>query len=119
MAEHNELGELGEEMATDYLINKGYVILERNYRYDRAEVDIIAQDKEQVVIVEVKTRTSNFFGDPQEFVSPGKIKQLVKVADYYLIHNEIDKETRFDIVAILINKKEESIEHFIDAFYYF
>lgn len=119
MAKHNELGELGEEMATEYLINKGYIILERNYRYDRAEVDIIAQDRETVVIVEVKTRTSDFFGDPQEFVSPGKIKQLVKVADYYLIHNEIDTEARFDIVAILINKKEESIEHFVDAFYYF
>ncbi|HLS11221.1 MAG TPA: YraN family protein [Flavobacteriaceae bacterium] len=119
MAKHNELGEIGEEMAVEYLSDKGYVILERNYRFDRAEVDIIAQDNEQIVIVEVKTRTSDFFGDPQEFVSPGKIKQLVKVADHYLISKEIDRETRFDIVAILVNKKEQSIEHFIDAFYHF
>lgn len=119
MAVHNELGELGEEMAVDYLSKKGYTILERNYRYDRAEVDIIAQDKEQIVIVEVKTRTSSFFGDPQDFVSRRKIKQLVKVADYYMQHKEIDKEVRFDIVAVLVNKKQESIEHFIDAFYYF
>ena len=119
MAEHNELGELGEEMAVDYLSSLGYTILERNYRFDRAEVDIIAQDKEQIVIVEVKTRTSDFFGDPQEFVSPEKIKQVVKVADHYLISNEIDMEARFDIVAILVNKKKEEIEHFIDAFYHF
>ena len=119
MAEHNELGELGEEMAVDYLSSLGYIILERNYRFDRAEVDIIAQDKEQIVIVEVKTRTSDFFGDPQEFVSPGKIKQVVKVADHYLISNENDMEARFDIVAIVVNKKTEEIEHFIDAFYHF
>ncbi len=119
MAEHNELGEIGEEMAADYLRKKGYVILERNYRYDRAEIDIIAQDNEQLVIVEVKTRTSDFFGDPQQFVTPGKIKQLIKATDYYLISKEIDLETRFDIIAILINKKQESIEHFIDAFYHF
>ena len=65
MAKHNELGEIGEEMAVEYLLDKGYIILERNYRFDRAEVDIIAQDNEQIVIVEVKTRTSDFFGDPQ------------------------------------------------------
>jgi len=119
MAKHNELGELGEEMAVTYLSDKGYVILERNYRFDRAEVDIIAQDNEQIVIVEVKTRTSDFFGDPQQFVTPGKIKQLVKVADHYLTSKEVDIETRFDIVAILVNKKEQRIEHFVDAFYHF
>src|SRR5699024_3800566 len=119
MAEHNELGKIGEEMAAEFLIEKGYVILERNYRFDRAEVDIIAQDKKQIVIVEVKTRTSDFFGDPQEFVSQGKIKQLLKVANYYLISKEIDMEARFDIVAILVNKKRKEFEHFIDAFYHF
>jgi len=119
MAKHNEIGELGEEMAVGYLSDKGYIILERNYRFDRAEVDIIAQDKDQIVIVEVKTRTSDFFGDPQEFVTRGKIKQLVKVADQYLTSKEIDKEARFDIIAVLINKKEKSIEHFIDAFFHF
>lgn len=119
MAKHNELGEIGEEMATEYLLRKGYIILEKNYRYDRAEVDIIAEDKNQIVIVEVKTRTSDFFGDPQQFVTANKIKQLVKVANYYLIDNDIDMEARFDIVAILINKKQKRIEHFIDAFYHF
>src|SRR5690625_2248329 len=106
MAKHNELGELGEEMAVTYLSDKGYVILERNYRFDRAEVDIIAQDNEQIVIVEVKTRTSDFFGDPQQFVTPGKIKQLVKVADHYLIPKEIDRETGFYYVSVLVNTKE-------------
>src|SRR5690625_575657 len=119
MPKHHELREIGEEMAVDYLCHKGYVILEPNYRFDRADVNIIGKDKDQIVIVEVKTRATDCFGDPQEFVTPGKIKQLVKVADHYLTSKEIDKETRFDIVAILVNKKEKSIEHFIDAFYHF
>ena len=120
MASHNELGKIGEEIAAQYLMKNGYKILCRNFYFDKAEIDIIAQKEEEtVVIVEVKTRNSNFFGDPQSFVTPAKIKNLVKAANEYIISNELNVEVRFDIIAILKNQKEESLEHFENAFYYF
>ena len=121
MAYHNELGEWGEEFATDYLLKKGYKILERNYFYDRAEVDIIAKTKtgDCIVCVEVKTRNSDIFGDPQSFVSQAKIKLLVKAMDAYLVKNDITLEARFDIIAIIKNKSKEELTHYEDAFYYF
>ncbi|WP_109681034.1 YraN family protein [Xanthomarina spongicola] len=121
MAQHNELGEWGEQFATEYLVKKGYDILERNYFYDRAEVDIIAKSKEGncIVCVEVKTRNSDMFGDPQSFVSKGKIKLLVKAMDAYLIEKDISFETRFDIIAIIKNKSTEELIHYENAFYHF
>ncbi len=120
MATHNELGKLGEQLAADYLAREGYTILKRNYLYDKAEIDIIAQKEEGVlVVVEVKTRNNDFFGDPQEFVTKGKIKNLVKATNEYIISNDLDVEVRFDIIAVLKNKTQEKIEHFKDAFYYF
>jgi len=120
MADHNELGKLGEQIAADYLLRNGYEILKRNYFYDKAEIDIIAQKSpDTLVIVEVKTRNSDFFGDPQDFVKPSKIKLLVKAANEYVISNDLDLEVRFDIIAIIKNKAVEKLEHFEDAFYYF
>ncbi|EGV43754.1 YraN family protein [Bizionia argentinensis JUB59] len=119
MAEHNELGELGEQLAAEYLQAKGYIILERNYYFQKAEVDIIAEYKNELICVEVKTRNSNFFGDPQEFVTAGKVKLLVKAMDAYIIENDIDLSCRFDIVAVLKNKKIETITHYENAFYHF
>jgi len=119
MADHNELGKLGEELAAHYLLRKGYEILERNWTFKKGELDIIALFENQIVVVEVKTRNSNFFGDPQEFVSPAKIKMLVKTANEYIIENDIALETRFDIIAVLKNSKLENIEHFENAFYHF
>ena len=121
MAQHNELGEWGEQFASEYLLKKGYKILERNYFYDRAEVDIIAKTKtgDCIVCVEVKTRNSDVFGDPQGFVSSGKIKLLVKAMDAYLTKNDITLETRFDIIAIIKNNTTEALTHYEDAFYHF
>ncbi len=120
MASHNELGKIGEEIAAQYLMKNGYTILERNFYYDRAEVDIIAQKEEgTIVIVEVKTRESDYFGDPQSFVTPKKIQLIVKVANEYVVSNDLDVEVRFDVIGVLKNKKSESLEHFIDAFYHF
>jgi putative endonuclease len=120
MATHNELGNLGEALATQFLLREGYTILERNWTFQKAELDIIAQKEEDtIVFVEVKTRNSAFFGDPQSFVTPAKIKLLVKAANEYLISNELALEARFDIIAVLKNNKEERIEHFKDAFYHF
>jgi len=119
MAYHNEIGKIGEQLAVDYLLQNGYVILERNYIYDKAEIDIIARKDDQIIIAEVKTRNSAFFGDPQDFVTKGKIKLLVKAANEYLVSNDIELEVRFDIIAVLKNKEIEKIEHFEDAFYHF
>ena len=87
---------------------------------DRAEIDIIAQkEKNILVIVEVKTRNSDYFGDPQDFVKSSKIKLLVKAANEYVISNDLDVEVQFDIIAVIKNKSIEKIEHFKNAFYHF
>lgn len=119
MAEHNELGKSGEKDAVNLLRHKGYQILETNYTFDKAEVDIIAQKGGSLIAVEVKTRSTPDFGDPQDFVKPAQIKRLVKAIDHYVEHNELDLEVRFDIVAIIKNKLGKRIEHIEDAFYYF
>lgn len=120
MADHNELGKIGEEIAAQYLLRNGYKILHRNFYFDKAEIDIIAQkDENTLVMVEVKTRNSAFFGDPQEFVTKNKIKLLVKAANEYIVSNGHDAEVRFDIIAVLKNQKEEKLEHFENAFYHF
>jgi len=119
MAEHNELGKIGEKLAVEYLQKKGYEILETNWTFQKAEIDIIAQKENILAIVEVKTRTSIDFGLPQDFVKPKKIQFLVKAANEYIISNELDLEIRFDIVAIYKEGKEFKIEHIEEAFYYF
>ena len=120
MASHNELGKLGEALAVEFLLSKGYTIVARNFIFDKSEIDIIAQkEKDTLVIVEVKTRNSIAFGNPQEFVTPKKIKHLVKAANEYVIQHELNLEAQFDIIAVLKNKKEERIEHFENAFYHF
>ena len=118
MAEHNELGKKGEELAIKFLIDKGYKILEKNYRYLKAEVDIIAQKENTLAVVEVKTRSTDYFGNPQDFVNPKKIKLLLSAIDYYVIEKDLDVEVRFDIIAI-IHQKEIKIEHLKDAFLHF
>lgn len=119
MAIHNELGEKGEQLAVEFLQQKGYRILERNWRFKKAEVDIIAKKDTILVIVEVKTRTSNYFGNPQDFVNPKKIQLLVEAANEYVISKDLDVEVRFDIVAIIQNKNISKIEHLEDAFLHF
>ena len=119
MADHNELGKIGEQLAVDYLLNKGYEIVIRNFFYQKAEVDIIAKHDNMIICVEVKTRNSDFFGDPQDFVTPSKIKLLVKVMDAFIIENDISLETRFDIIAVLKNKNVEQVTNYENAFYHF
>lgn len=117
---HNELGEWGEEFATLYLIKEGYTILDRNWYFQKAELDIVCEkEKGTLVVVEVKTRNSDFFGDPQSFVSPGKIKNIIKAANEYVISKDLDVEVRFDIIGVLKNKKQQDLTHFEDAFYPF
>lgn len=117
MAEHNDLGEKGEKLALEYLKKKGYQILETNFRFKRNEIDIIAQDGEMLVIVEVKTRQSEFMAGPEITVTKSKQKTLIKAANAYIIENDLDLETRFDIVSVILNEKQSDIDHLIDAFY--
>ena len=119
MADHNELGKKGEQLAIDFLVKKKYKILEKNYRYLKSEVDIIAQKESTLVAVEVKTRASDFFGNPQDFVSPKKIKRLLSAIDHYVIEKELEVEVRFDIIAIVLHTEQTKIEHLKDAFFYF
>ena len=120
MATHNELGKKGEEIAVDLLLQKGYTIIERNWFFQKAEIDIIAQkDPDTLVIVEVKTRSNSFIGNPEEFVTEKKIKLLVKAANEYVISHELDVEIRFDIIAVVLNSKYQKVEHLEDAFYFF
>lgn len=102
MAKHNELGARGEEMATDYLKDKGYRIKERNFRYGKGEVDIIAEESGTVVFVEVKTRSNTTYGAPREAVTPYKQEMLRKTATYYLLHKSVPNTCgRFDVIEIL------------------
>lgn len=119
MAQHNELGKKGEQIAVDFLLKNGYDIVERNYRFDKAEVDIIAQKGDFLAIVEVKTRSTADFGDPQDFVKPKQIKNLVKAVDEYVTVNDLNVEVRFDIIAIVKEKDGYNIEHLENAFYHF
>ena len=115
MAEHNKLGKKGEHIAVDFLLSHNYKIIERNYRFERAEVDIIAQKANTLAIIEVKTRSSTVFGNPEEFVKPKQIKNLVKAVDAYVTENDLEVEVRFDIIAILHENGEFSVEHLKEA----
>jgi len=119
MAQHNQLGKKGEQMAVDFLLETGYEILERNYRFDRAEVDIIVKKEQILAIIEVKTRSTSDFGDPQDFLKPKQIQRIVKAVDEYVIKNKLNVEVRFDIIAIVKEKNGFSIEHLENAFYHF
>jgi len=119
MANHNDLGKLGEELAVDYLQKNGYEILDINWRFQKAEVDIIAQKENVLAVVEVKTRSSLDFGLPQDFVKPKKIQLLVKAINEYVVNNNLEVTVRFDVIAIHKNKEAFDLEHIEEAFYYF
>jgi putative endonuclease len=119
MAIHNELGKQGEKIAAEFLLKNGYQILETNWRFKKAEVDIIATLNGVLAVVEVKTRTNSYFGNPQDFVNQKKIKLLVNAIDEYVVSKDLDVDVRFDIIAILKNKNNFKIEHLEDAFLYF
>ncbi|MEM9920515.1 MAG: YraN family protein [Bacteroidota bacterium] len=118
MAKHNELGQTGEVLARRYLEEKGYKVLECNWRYRRAEIDLICWDGSILVFVEVKTRSSDLFGHPASKVNARKEALMVEAAGIYMEQIEHEWEFRFDIVSVLLSpSKEAKIEHFEDAFY--
>ncbi|WP_297797812.1 YraN family protein [uncultured Eudoraea sp.] len=119
MGVHNEFGKKGESMAAAYLIKRGYVIKYRNYRYLKAEIDIIAQKGNITAIIEVKSRSSTYFEEIAETVSRKKIKLIVSAADHYINSHHLDTEVRFDIITILKRDNRFRIEHLENAFYHF
>ncbi len=116
MAEHNITGQKGEELAAKYLEEKGYVILEKNWRFKNLEADIIATSSKTLIIAEVKTRKSNYFGEPETFVTRQKQKNLIKTAHEYILRNNLDLDVRFDIISVIMNDSS-SVKHIEDAFY--
>ena len=116
MAKHNELGKRGEELAAQYLTEKGYEILERNCRNKHKEIDIIAKDGETLVIVEVKTRQSDDHGEPDLAVTRQKQTRLIYAANAYIFKYNLDINTRFDIISIVFKDGNPVIEHIEDAF---
>ena len=119
MAEHNKLGQKGEALAVAELQKKGYTIVAKNWYHKKAEIDIIAKNDAYLVAVEVKTRSTTSFGNPQDFVNPKKIRRLVAAMNHFVIANDIDQEVRFDIIAITKNGLGFEIEHLESAFYSF
>ena len=117
MAQHNDIGKKGEDEAARYLHQQGYQVLERNYRYQHAEIDLIAQKGKMLIFVEVKTRTNVSFGNPEEFVSYTKAKLIMRVAEHYIFAKDWLHDIRFDIVAVTISGNELRVNHIQDAFY--
>jgi putative endonuclease len=118
MASHNDLGKKGEELAAEYLSSLGYEILERNYRFEKSEVDIIARIGNDLVFVEVKTRTTALFGNPEEAVSAAKRKKMIQAAENYLETKQSGLEPRFDVIAITGTTSKHEIHHIEDAFFF-
>ncbi len=119
MGKHNEFGKEGEEIAVAHLIEKGYEVIGRNYRFLQGEIDIIAQKKGFLAMVEVRARSNDKVIRIADTVTKKKISLLVMVADRYVTERNLDVEVRFDIIAILKNKRVFSVEHIKGAFYHF
>jgi len=117
LALHNTLGKKGEQLAVDYLTKKGYQIIATNWQQYKFEIDVIAREGDELVMVEVKTRATDFFGEPEEAVTPSKMKHLVEGANHYIETHEIDLECRFDVIAIVLNNSKQEIKHIQNAFY--
>ncbi|RNC92014.1 MAG: endonuclease [Allomuricauda sp.] len=119
MGNHNEFGKQGEQLAVDFLTKKGYVIKQRNYRFLKGEIDIIAQKGKILAIVEVKSRNKAFVASISDTVNHKKKKLLIETANNYVIEEDLEVEVRFDIVTVVQKEKKIEIVHLEDAFYNF
>ncbi len=117
MAQHLKTGEEGEDLAKEYLLQQGYTILESNWRFHKAEIDIIAKKKEVLIFVEVKTRSTAIFGDPALAVTPKKQRLLADAASAYMDQVGHTWEIRFDIISVILQQPEYDLQHFKDAFF--
>lgn len=110
---NTDIGKRGEKDAVLHLIKNNYQILVQNYRYKRAEIDIIAQAGDVLVFVEVKNRKNTRFGYPEDFVSDAQIDRIQSAAENYMLENNYIGKIRFDIIAIIA---QQEIRHIVDAF---
>lgn len=118
MPSKKQTGNLGEEQAVQFLLEKGCQILTRNWRYLKGEIDIIAKDEEWLVFVEVKTRSTIDFGNPEEFVTPRQQKLIINTAHQFIVENDRQEEARFDVIGIVVQNDEVvQIDHIENAFY--
>ncbi len=117
MANHNELGELGEERARNFLLENGYKIRETKWRTGSLELDIVAEKDETLVIVEVKTRSGAFADNPEQYIDNRKIKNIVNATDRYIMKYDWNGDTRFDVIAVVVNGVQFEIDHIEDAFW--
>ncbi len=117
MAAHNELGTWGEQMAAAFLVEKGYVIVERDWKSGHRDIDIIAVDEDTVVFVEVKTRRNRVFGEPEDAVGYMKMRNLRAAINHYVHYKNLKQEIRFDVISIIGTPESEmpEINHFVDV----
>ena len=112
------IGKQGEQLAKEYLVQKGYKILHSNWRYQKAEVDIIAETENFIVFVEVKTRAANRILEPEQAVDAKKQQLLIIAANGYCDTFDVEKELRFDVVSVILNSNQSpEITHIEEAFY--
>jgi putative endonuclease len=117
MADSHKLGQEGEKLAREHLLKKGYKILHSNWKSGKREIDIIAENKDFIVFIEVKTRTDDYLLHPRHTVTSEKQKSIIYAAENYIDRYNINKESRFDIISIISDGKTVEIEHIEDAFY--
>lgn len=117
MAESHDLGKMGEDLAAEHLKKAGYKIVKRNWKTGKNEIDIIAENKDYIVFVEVKTRTEELLLPVGEIVNREKQRSMIFCADNYIKWNYVSKECRFDVIVIIVSDGANKIDHIEDAFY--
>jgi len=113
---HIDLGRRGEELARRHLLLQNMSILTSNYTFRKGEIDVIAMDGQELVFVEVKTRNSNYFGEPYQAVNRTKQRQIIKVANQFIQERKLNYDVRFDIISIVINNHQTKVQHIKNAF---
>ena len=116
MARHNDTGKQGEERARAYLLSKGYKLRATNWSCGKLELDIVAEQDGALVIVEVKTRSTDVFEHPQEAITARKIRNIVEATHEYILLHDWEGDTRFDVISVIPQGDSFRIEHVEDAF---
>lgn len=117
MTDKIETGSQGENLAAEFFVEQGFKVVARNYRWKRAEIDLIVEKKDWLIFVEVKTRSSNSYGDPESFVSEYQRRLIYNAAEAYIFNTDWKGHVRFDIVSVRTGTNPE-ILHFEDAIHY-
>lgn len=116
MPKNKEFGNQGEHLAKEYLQKKGFRICDCNWRFSHLEIDLIAENETFIIFCEVKTRSSNHFGEPEHFVSKRQQQNIIRAANFYMETKQCQKEARFDIISILQTSEKTDIKHIEGSF---